>query len=72
MRNFRFATLEEIKSELRRGDIALISEMLKDVYASRTVEAQLTGERKLKKPVIEAANRLIELRKALFNQLISK
>jgi len=65
MQNFKYPTLEVIKPLLRIGDAFLITQMLKGLYTQRTVEAQLRGERTLKEPVIEAANKLIESRESL-------
>lgn len=65
MEKFRYKTLEEIKSHLRHGDNVLISEMLEGIYSKKTVNAQLSGARTLKVPVIKAANRLIEHRRTL-------
>ena len=65
MEKFRFTTVDEIKPHLRSGDYDLITEMLLGKYSKRTVEAQLGGHRTLKKPIIEAANRLIEYRENL-------
>ena len=65
MQNFKYTTLEVIKPLLRTGDYVLIAEMLKDKYTQRAVEAQLRGERTLKEPVVEAVNKLFELRESL-------
>ena len=65
MQNFKYTTLEVIKPLLRTGDYILIAEMLKDKYTQQAVEAQLRGERTLKEPVVEAVNKLFELRESL-------
>lgn len=65
MQKFKYPTLDTIKPLLRIGDAFLITQMLKGLYTQRTVEAQLRGERTLKEPVIEAANKLIESRESL-------
>ena len=72
MEKIRYKTLEEIKPQLRHGDIPLIATMIAHIYKPRTVEHQLMGNRTLKQPVIEAANKLIDSREQLFKDLISK
>jgi hypothetical protein len=67
MQNFKYPTLEVIKPLIRTGDYVLITEMLKGIYTQRAVEAQLRGERTLKEPVVEAANKLFELRESLIS-----
>jgi hypothetical protein len=67
MEKFKYTTLEEIKPLLRTGDYILITEMLQGKYAMKTVEAQLRGDRTLKEPVIEAANKLFEYRESLIS-----
>ncbi len=62
MESLRYQTRDEIKPRLKSGDIARITEMLNGKLTYAAVRAQLSGMRTLKKPVIEAANKIIELR----------
>lgn len=65
MKNMRYTTVEEIKPHLQLDDYKFITKMLKGKYKLRTVEAQLRGDRTLKQPVVEAANKLIQSREDL-------
>jgi hypothetical protein len=59
-------TIEEILTKKRRGDYDLIAEMTG--YDRETVKSQLLGKRTLKDKVRNAAIKVIENRKKLFNQ----
>lgn len=68
MENFTFATSEEIKSQLRRGDYDLITLILSGKYSKSSVESQIRGYRTLKEDVRKAAEMLIKSRNQLINQ----
>lgn len=72
MEKIAFTTIDEIKPHLRHGDIVLIAQMLKSKYSLRTVTAQLCGQRTLKQPVIDAANKLIQSRQDLIDTFTIK
>lgn len=65
MEKIKYESSNELKNHLKRGDYQLIAEILKDIYSPHTVKSQLLGHRTLKRPVIEAANKLIKMRELL-------
>ncbi len=65
MESLRYKTREEIKARLRHNDLSVLAEMLKGKLTYLTIAAQLRGDRTLKYPVAEAANKLIQSREQL-------
>lgn len=58
---------QEIREKLRPKDYQLIAEKLKGIYKEVTIRKQLTGKRKLKDSVRDAALELIAMREEYIN-----
>lgn len=59
--------LQEIRKNLRPKDYQLIAEKLKGLYTENTIRMQLTGQRTLKEPVLNAALELFKMREEFIN-----
>lgn len=67
MQKNKYETREDLKKHLIYGDYQLIADILKGQYKKSTIESQLKGNRTLKQPIIDAANKVILMRESLFS-----